>query len=255
MREALSPGDAERLARDAEPEFDTIVAAGGDGTVAAVANGIAAAPRPLAILPLGTANVLAAEIGVPRGAAGRAAMIAEGPARQAWPGEIGGRLFLTSAGVGFDADVVAAVDPRLKRRGGRFAFVWAALGELWRFRPTSMTVIADGIAYRAGELIVTTGRLYAGGFAVAPQARLDEPVLHLALFEDRGRVGVLGRWAALLFGRSARAAGATIAVARKVEIAGPVGAPVQADGDIVAALPVTIEIAPRPIPLVRPNKM
>jgi len=61
-----APGDAERLAREADLAFDLIVAAGGDGTVNEVANGIFAAPRPLAVLPLGTGNVLANEIGLPR---------------------------------------------------------------------------------------------------------------------------------------------------------------------------------------------
>src|SRR5580692_5205822 len=127
IREAARAGDAEHLARTAEPAFDVIVAAGGDGTIAAVVNGVAAAPRPIAILPLGTANVLAAEIGLPRGAAALAQVIAEAPASFVWPGQIGGRLFLTSAGGGFDADVVAAVDRGLKRRGGKLAFVLAAL--------------------------------------------------------------------------------------------------------------------------------
>jgi Diacylglycerol kinase catalytic domain len=142
---AGGPGMAEALARSAEPEFDVIVAAGGDGTVAAVVNGIAAAPRPVAILPFGTANVLAAEIGVPGDVEAQAAMIAAGPARPFWPGRLDGRLFVISAGAGFDAAVVAAVDPRVKRWGGRLAFAWASLVCLMRHRDRELTLKVDGV--------------------------------------------------------------------------------------------------------------
>lgn len=252
IREAARAGDAERLARDAEPEFDVIVAAGGDGTVAAVVNGIADAPRPVAILPLGTANVLAAEIGLPRGADALAGIIAEAAARPMWPGLIGGRVFLTSAGSGFDADVVAAVDAGLKRYGGKLAFVWAALTCLFRYRERRLSIIADGVEHRASGVIATTGPLYAGRFAIAPAARLDEPLLHVVLLQARGRAAVLRHYAAMLLDRLPSAAGVTIRTARVVTIAGAEGAPVQADGDIAARLPIRLEIAERPIPLVQP---
>ncbi len=250
IREAPRAGDAENLARAAEPDFDVIVAAGGDGTVAAVVNGIAATPRPIAILPLGTANVLAADIALPRRADALAAVIAEAPASPVWAGRIGGRLFLTSAGGGFDADVVGAVDSGLKRRGGKLAFVWAALTCLIRYRARRLIVIADGVEHRVAGIIATTGPLYAGRFVIAPEARLDEPVLHLVLLRQRGRSDVLRHHLAMLTGRLSRADGVTVLAARAVTIAGEDGAPVQADGDIAARLPVALAIAERPIPLV-----
>ncbi len=250
IREAPRAGDAENLARNAEPEFDVIVAAGGDGTIAAVVNGLAAAPRTLAILPLGTANVLAAEIGLPRRAAALAQVIAEAPALPVWPGRIDGRLFLTSAGSGFDADVVAAVDRRLKRRIGKAAFVWAALTCLFRYRERRLIVTADGVEHRASEVIATTGPLYAGRFVIAPEARLDEPVLHLVLLQQGGRGDVLRHYLAMLTGRLPRARGVTIITAREVTIAEEAGAPVQVDGDAAARLPIGLGVAERPIPLV-----
>jgi YegS/Rv2252/BmrU family lipid kinase len=252
IREAPGAGDAESLARTAEPEFDVIVAAGGDGTIAAVVNGVAAAPRPIAILPLGTANVLAAEIGLPRRAAALAAVIAEAPASPVWPGRIDGRLFLTSAGSGFDADVVAAVDRGLKRRGGKLAFIWAALTCLIRYRERRLVVTIDGAEYQVASVIATTGPLYAGRFVIAPEARLDEPMLHVVLLQQHGRGDVLRHYLAMLAGRLSRASGVVILSARSVTIAGAEGAPVQADGDNSARLPVALAIAERPIPLVRP---
>jgi len=248
------PGAAEHLARTAEPEFDVIVAAGGDGTIAAVVNGIAESPRPIAVLPLGTANVLAAEIGLPRRAADRAAVIATGPAQPIWPGRIGGRLFVTSASSGFDADIVATVDARLKRRGGRLAFVWASLVCLWHYRERQLTVRANGAEHHAAAVIATTGPLYAGRFVIAPEAILAEPVLHLVLLRGGGRFAVLRYMAALWLGRLPRAAGVTILSTHAATIAGGDDGPVQADGDIVACLPVTLEIAPHPIPLIQAER-
>jgi YegS/Rv2252/BmrU family lipid kinase len=253
IREAPRAGDAENLSRTAEAGFDVIVAAGGDGTIAAVVNGVAAAPRPIAILPLGTANVLAAEIGLPRAATALAQVIAEAPAAPLWPGRIDGRLFLTSAGSGFDADVVAAVDRGLKRRGGKLAFVWAALACLVRYRERRLSVIADGVAHQAAGVIATTGPLYAGRFVIAPEARLGEPMLHLVLLQQRSRGDVLRHYLAMLTGRLPRADGVEIRPAREVTIAGADGAPLQSDGDIAARLPVTLTVAERPIPLLRPG--
>lgn len=248
----MVPGAAERLARTAEPEFDVIVAAGGDGTVAAVVNGVAAAPRPVAVLPLGTANVLAAEIGMPRRARECAKTIATAPAQPIWPGRIGDRLFVTSLSSGFDAEIVAALDPRLKRQGGRAAFAWAFLRCLIRYRERRITVRADGIEHRAAMVIATTGPLYAGRFPVAPAARLAEPVLHLVLLQGGGRLSALRYAAALLLGRLPRAAGVATLAVRCATLVGGDDDPVQADGDIAGHLPVTIGIAGRPIPLIQP---
>src|SRR5205823_13024267 len=110
---------------EAEADFEVDVAAGGDGTLNAVANGLAGTNRTLAALRLGTANVLAREIGLPRDPERLAELIAAGPARPIWPGRVDSRLFLVMASSGFDAETVAAVNPRLKRRLGRLAFAWA----------------------------------------------------------------------------------------------------------------------------------
>jgi diacylglycerol kinase (ATP) len=250
-------GDAERLAREAEPDFDIIVAAGGDGTLNAVVNGLAAAaamsaPRPIALLPFGSANVLAREIGLPHRAELLAELIAGGNARPVWPGCVGERLFLTMASCGLDAEIVAAVDPRLKRRFGRLAFVWAMVVCLLRYRSCELTVRADGIDYRATGAIAAKGRFYAGPFVIAPQADIAEPVLDLVLFRRSGRFAVLRYLAALLLGRLARRDDILIVRTRGAVISASETVPVQADGELVGFLPVALGIAERPLFLVMP---
>ena len=251
-RTGPTSGDAERLAREAEPDFDIIVAAGGDGTINTVANGMAGTPRPLALVPLGTANVLAREIGLPRRPEALAELIAAGPARLIWPGRVGDRLFLTMASSGFDAATVAVVNPRLKRYLGRAAFAWAIAVCLWRYRPSELRVEVDGADHRAATVIAAKGRFYAGPHVIAPQADLADPMLDLVLFQRSGRLMVLRYLGALLLDRVPRRGDITFLRSRGALVSGPDCVPVQADGEIVARLPVSIGIADQPLQLVRP---
>ena len=245
-------GDAERLAREAEADVDIIVAAGGDGTLNAVVNGIAAAPRPVALLPLGTANVLAREIALPREPERLAKLIAEGPVRAVRLGRVDRRLFLTTASSGFDAEIVAAVDPRLKRRLGRVAFLWAILLCLCRYRGGELSVRVDGTDHRAAAVIAAKGRFYAGSFVIAPDADLAEPMLDLVLFRRSGRLAIIRYLAALLLDRLPRRRDITLLRCSEALVSSTDSIPVQADGDIVAHLPVSIGIAEKPLWLVRP---
>jgi diacylglycerol kinase (ATP) len=251
-RAGTESGDVERLAREAEAEFDIFVAAGGDGTLNAVVNGMAAAPRAVALLPFGTANLLAREIGLPSDAERLAEIIASTPSRPIWPGRVGDRLFLTMASSGFDAAIVAAVNPRLKRHTGRLAFAWAILAGLWRYRACELCVRVDGIDHRAATMIAAKGRFYAGPYTIAPLADLAEPMLDLVLFQRSGRLAVLGYLAALLLGSLPRRRDITFLRSRAACVSAAEAVPVQADGEIVAHLPVKIAIAEQPLQLVRP---
>jgi len=135
-------GDAEAFA-GLVPEGAIALVAGGDGTANEVANGLlAAGGGDMAILPLGTANVLAAELGIVDMAS--AAEAAATGSRFAYrPGLANGRGFLMMAGVGFDAHVVAGVSRRLKRFMGKGAYVAESLRQLWSFSFPRYRVTVD----------------------------------------------------------------------------------------------------------------
>jgi diacylglycerol kinase (ATP) len=251
LRSAQGYRDAERLARTAEPEFEAIVAAGGDGTINAVANGLAYKPQPLGILPIGTANVLACELGLPRSSEKLAALLAEAAARPVWPGRIGDRLFLSMAGIGFDAEVVAAVNPRLKRWIGRGAFVWAILLRLLRYSPRELSIRAEGVEYRATAAIAAKGRFYAGPFVMAPGGDLGEPVLHLVLFQAAGRIAAIRYLAALPTGRIPGLKSIGCLRVQSASLSAAEALPVHADGEIIGTLPAVITVAPHSIPVIR----
>lgn len=253
-------GDAERFARDiadlptnARP--DLLAVAGGDGTIGEVINGLISAQGalPLAIIPMGTANVLAAEIGLTVHPDAIAAAIDARQSQAIHIGRANGRAFTLMAGVGVDAHVVANLDTALKRRIGKGAYVWGAFKQLFRFGFPTYRVSIDGAApIVAASIIVAKGRFYGGRHLVAPKARLTAPSFQICLFERRGAFHMLRYALALALGRLPKAAGYSIVEGRHVTISGPENDPVQGDGDVLGHLPADIDIAPVPVQLVMP---
>lgn len=252
VRTTAGPGDAEGLARAAEPEFDLVVAAGGDGTAHEVANGLLGASRPLGVLPLGTANVLARELALPRRPERLAALLAEAAPRPIWPGRIGDRLFLCMGGIGFDAAVVARVDPRWKRRLGRLAFLWAILDNLMRHRRGEFAIRIDGAEHRAGAAVIAKTRFYAGRFVLAPAARAADPLFHVVLFAPGPRRAVLRTLLAMGLGVLHRAPGVRVIPARTVSLAAAAPWPMHADGEILVGRALSVTIAERPLLVLAP---
>lgn len=257
LAETRGRGDAEALAReaaDAARPPSLVIAAGGDGTINEVANGLIAgsAPPPLAILPLGTANVLAAEIDLATTPEAVAAAILGRRCLDMPVARANNRAFLLMAGAGFDAHVVEGVRPAVKRLLGKGAYVLETGRQMLRFRFPRYRVTVDGVEHDAASVVVARGRFYGGRHLAAPDARLDADGFQVCLFERGGRLAVLRYGAALLFGRLPKAAGYRIVPGRHVTVEGPAGDPVQADGDIIARLPVQIDLAPRQLSLVVP---
>lgn len=246
VRRTEKPGDAERFAREARrDEYQIIIAAGGDGTINEVANGLNPDSPRLGVIPLGTANVFAIELGRPFGDSTFAETIAGDSDITVYPGKINGRRFLMMAGVGLDAEVVAAVTPAAKRRFGKLAYVWWSLVQFWRFSYPEFQVTIDGVVHHAVSVIVANGKHYAGRFVCAPAAKITEAGFHVCLFKSPGALNAMWYAAALVFGFVHRLADVEILRGREIRIDGPDGSPVQADGDIVATLPVVISAPAR----------
>jgi YegS/Rv2252/BmrU family lipid kinase len=264
LRRTSQRGDAERIARTAlGGAWDCVVVAGGDGTINEAVNGLTGEPGgsqaapPLAIVPMGTANVLAAEIGLGADPARIARTIAFGPARPVALGAVDGRRFVMMAGIGFDAEVVRLVDPRWKRLLGKLAYVLATLDLLLRFRRQALKVTAGGRDYPAGAVVVANGRHYAGRFVCARSAGLDRPELALCLFRADSRLAILRYALALATGRLDRLGDVTVLSAKDAVIEGAGDgsmddAPIQADGDLLGRLPARVAVLPQALSLVVP---
>lgn len=263
VRTTRHAGEAEVMAAEAAADGWTqvVVVAGGDGTINEVINGLAgvASPPLVALLPLGTANVLAAEIAV----ADSATTLVDSIVRAARTGGAGtqicvaranGRRFALMAGVGFDAHVVAAVGRRLKRLTGKAAYVAFARTTIG-FGNHRYRVLIDGIAYEAASAVIANGHFYGGRFTCTPDAQIDEPDLHVCLFLRGGRWSTLGYGIDLLRGRLHRSAHVRIVRGRDVRVEGLNGEPVQCDGDVATTLPLRVQATGERLRLIAPTAL
>lgn len=264
IRATDSAGHATRLAADLRPDdADALIVASGDGVINEAINGLigpdgrpgawAAAGRPFGVAPLGTANVLAAELGAPTRPADVAAALVHAPVRNIHLGLANGRAFSMMAGVGLDAHVVERVDRRLKRWTGKGAYVVETLAQLLADRGRRYRVEIDGVMHEAASVIIANGHYYGGRFVCAPAASLFSPSLHVCLFPH------VGRWHALRYlwgvtaGRLKYFRDYHVTPATAVTVYGPDADSVQGDGDIIARLPLAATVAPWTLPVIAPG--
>jgi diacylglycerol kinase family enzyme len=185
---------------------DLVLACGGDGTVTACAEGVADTGVPLAIIPLGTGNLLARNIGLPMGL-DEALGVALGGVRQPVDaGRVNGTLFVVMAGLGLDARMLSGASEPLKKHLGWFAYVISAVRHLGD-RPMRVTVSADGgrpRRMRASALVVGNVGWLRGGLPLLPDARPDDAKLDAVALIAGGLTGWLAAAAAILLRRQAR---------------------------------------------------
>lgn len=248
------PGDAITLSRQAaEAGADVVVAAGGDGTVNEVVNGLCAVPparRPaMGILPMGTVNVFARELGMPMDPGESWKTILEGRTSllDVACAEHGGgmRRFVQLAGAGLDAEAIRRVRWGLKQWTGPLAYVWAGLGALASRLP-EIDVAGTGFAARGHLVLIGNGRLYGGGFRVFPSAAWDDGVLDLAVLR-RANVLAMARAAlAAWHGRAESLPGVSHFQASSFVLSSrDTGARFQVEGDDMGALPARFLVEPR----------
>jgi YegS/Rv2252/BmrU family lipid kinase len=185
------------LARSAvAAQVDLVLACGGDGTVTACAEAVAGSGIPLGVLPAGTGNLLARNLGLPLGLEPALATALTGADRPLDMGSANGHPFVTMAGIGLDAEILDSTGEPVKRRLGWAAYVLSALRHL-QARPVRTSLRADGgpvLRRRASSVIVGNVGSLQGGVALLPEARPDDGLLDLMVLTAHGWAG----WLALI---------------------------------------------------------
>jgi diacylglycerol kinase (ATP) len=255
LAETHRAGHAEALARDAARRGEPmVVAAGGDGTIAEVANGLMGSATRLGVIPLGTANVLAHELGLPFAPKAVAAALAFGRTCRLWPGQANGangtRLFVQMLGVGFDAQVVHNVPFPLKRAFGKGAYVLQSMRELARYKFPTIRLRVDDAETEAASVIISKGRLYGGSFHLATGAVPAEPGFSVVLFDRSGPAAAILYGAALPMNLLGRAPGVRHIRAQQIDFSQNKAVPAQSDGDMAGFAPLRVSNAPGPIHVV-----
>ena len=249
-------GHAEQIASALKKEIfnqhTVLVVAGGDGTLNEVINGLAKVGRldtPIGLIPVGTINLLARELKLPRDPRLLAQVISNGNCRRITLGQITARrqtrLFLITAGVGFDARAVLRVSRHLRLFSGKLAFIVAGIWEYVFGKRVQYQVTVDGEALVARSILFANGKYYAGGMSWAPAADIERPTLEVGIFAGAGRLRIPTYVVAFMTGSLRQLHDVIVRSSTEIDLTGPSNEPVQADGDIVAFLPVNISIAPK----------
>lgn len=228
-----------------------VCVAGGDGTVRHVASAVARSGRalPMSIYPAGTVNLLAMEAGYPRDPRRFARMVLRAETtRHHYPVAVGEGYFFACAGVGPDSLAVERVSPALKRAVGRMAYVVAAAGMLWNWPRHRIVLDHPGGHLECEAFYVAKGRYYGGRWSFAREARVHDPVLHVvALTIARRRDYARFLWALARHTNPAALPFVRVFTCTAVSAACAAPLPLQADGDTIGTLPVTLTLCEEPL--------
>jgi diacylglycerol kinase (ATP) len=252
-----APNDATLLARRAASEgIRQVIISGGDGTINEALQGLVGTDVRLGIWACGTANVLARELKLPFGTRQAAERIARGEAQRIYLGratseETGEqRYFFLMAGIGLDASIVQQVRPRLKRRIGKGAFWFSGLSHLARWEPVPFEVEVDGETHRATFAAVGKSSRYGGDLAITPRAQLDRPEFEICLINSHSRLRYLHLLSRAMRG-GAKSSRPDIQYFQTTSARATGQVLVQLDGELWGTLPMSFDIAPSPIEVIK----
>lgn len=248
------PGDATVAASRTNLNVDRVVVAGGDGTVNEVVNGLKdPSAAPIAILPIGTSNVLAKELGVPRDPEAVAHLLEGGAIRSIALGLAYNRRFVLFVSVGFEALVTKEVSRRRSLESGFRRYHLPVWRSLLRYRPCPLRVsVLGGPRFTGAMALVSNVQRLWGPFRFSPGAVLDSGRFQVVVARDRTRLELLARYCSALVRRTRCCVTTSLSPAREVLIESPWPVPVQVDGDYMGMTPVSVHPIPNCLPVLIP---
>jgi YegS/Rv2252/BmrU family lipid kinase len=255
----MGPGDATEIVKTfLKRGLDVVVASGGDGTISEAAAGLVGSSVPLAVLPAGTSNVLAVELGIPRDVDAAEALLTEGVPTPIPIADAEGRPFLMWAGTGLDARVMDKMNLMLKRWLGRSGIFFTAADQFARYEFPRLEVEIDGEEHDATFAVVSRARHYAGNWIIAPDARIGGNVFDVLLFAHRDHAKLFRLFREMRRGRAGHLSDglARIVRGRNVSIRSleDYEIEVQVDGDCVMKTPIRCRIRDESINVLLPHE-
>ena len=238
VRTTERPGHAYELARAAvDQHVDLVCAWGGDGTINEVGRALAFGPASLGIVPAGSGNGLARELGIPWSPAEALASAVRKPDRSIDAGEIGGRLFFNVAGIGLDAHIAARFPAPTRGARGALRYVMVTAGQRLIYEPADYQIDFDGGSFqrRLLTVVLANSRQYGHGAVVAPFAQLDDGALELVAIEPASMLVDLSRARRLFNSTLHLARGVTMTKVHRVQVTGEAPMPFHVDGEPIAA--------------------
>ncbi len=263
LAETTQPKDAMKIARmAAEEKLDAFIAVGGDGTMNEAANGLVGSDTALGVLPMGTANVWAKEMGLPLGDLVTAARrLRDADMRLIDVGEvhsekIAPRVFVLWSSAGLDAAVTRRVEPQreLKRKWGALFFWIEGVREAWGFRGKRARLIFDQkrVRQRVILALAANAQLYAGITRIAPNAKVDDGLLDLVVLKGTGTWSTAWHVFRVLLRLHVHDPQTDLYQLASVKISAK-QLPVQVDGEPIGMTPVEIRVRPRALKVLVPK--
>lgn len=255
-RQTESQGDASRLTRLAVEEgYDVVCVLGGDGTVNEAVNGLAGTDMPLAIIPTGTVNVLAMELGIPLDPPDAVKLLGSGSVSWIDLGLAGERYFGLMAGVGMDAAVVASLNPTMKKALKEAAFAVQGLATYLRTDEPLIRVTSEERTIEGYFAVFGNSSNYSGAFGITPFADMRDGLLDVCVLKDKSFLSTAWYWTAALINahvkhpkveyfRTEAAQIETVELGKEVLV--------QTDGEVAGKLPLECRIVPRALRVVVP---
>ncbi|HEX6939381.1 MAG TPA: YegS/Rv2252/BmrU family lipid kinase [Longimicrobiales bacterium] len=257
-RATFEPGDGARIAREAaRAGADLVIAAGGDGTVNEVVNGIGRLRRPprLGILPIGTANDFAAGLGLPHDMEAAARVAVAGRPLAVDVAKVNDRLFINVSTGGFGAEATEHTSSETKRLLGPLAYIVTGVREFVELHPTRARFITNGKAYYSGDFLlfaVGNARRTGGGSLLTPRAEFGDGKLDLLVVEAMPRLDFLALLPDLRAGTHLESPGVKYTQAASIVVRASETLSVNADGEPMRARIFRYSVRPRPITVMVP---
>ena len=250
-------GEAEPLARRAAEEgFGRVVAAGGDGTVNHVANGIAGSNAALGILPMGTVNVFAMELGLPSNNLKLCWEIVQtGNVRLVDLPSANGKYFVQLGGIGLDAQAVKETTLAFKRSLGPLSYLISAAHIAAR-QPPKLSIESEDAPVREGSFVlVGNGRLYGGPFPFFKQAIVDDGLLDVVVFKRLGFLEIIKYLHDVVFSSDIRVPEVEYFQTRQLRVSSEQDVPVELDGEVAGNCPVDFQMHAKGLSVLSPSAL
>jgi diacylglycerol kinase (ATP) len=237
-------GQAEALARNAAEEgYEKIVAAGGDGTVNEIVNGIAGHNVSLGVLPLGTMNVFATELGLPlNDLAACWKIIQRDRTHRVDLPRANGKHFVQLAGVGLDAQAVKETSNTFKRSFGPLSYLISAVQIASRTPPVLRIESQDAVTTEGSFVLVGNGRLYGGRFPFFKQAVMDDGLLDAIVFKRLNYLDIIRYLQDVVFTPQISSPEVEYFQTKQLRVTSEESVPVEIDGELVGNCPVEFKI-------------
>jgi len=248
-------GDAELMARRGVKEgFEKIVAAGGDGTINEVVNGLAGTNATLGLLPIGTMNVFANELGLPVHDLQLCWDIIKADNTRAVDlPKANQKFFVQLAGVGLDAQVVKETSAQLKRNFGPLSYLISA-AQIAARQPPRLFIHSDDAPIKEGSFVLLgNGRLYGGPFPFFKHAVIDDGKLDVIVFKSLGYLEIIKYLQDVVFSSQIRVPEIEYFQTRRLRVESEQSVPVELDGEVVGNCPVEFTLQERSLRVLVPE--